>query len=170
MSDTIKLEEALTAYKGFENKAHELAQECSALFVNYKAAFTNDVIEKDEQEYVVLQAMKTAIGGVAGLFHDQVEKVSAKIEGIKSANKDKIVKFEVGKTYDTYDTRTYTVTTRYGSKNSLFIAMNNTMLFKIIGIVDGVEIAENTDGKRFAANNNLDLAYTTRIDAQQVKE
>lgn len=171
-NDIDDLQDALNAYKHFEDMAHEIAQECSALFVNYKACAHERIINKEEQEFIVLQSMKTAVSGVAGLFHEQAEKLTAKIDAIKSGNnsnsKVAVKKFEVGKTYKHYhatgEDYNFVVTARYGSGDDLYIVIDNKAIFKIIGIVDGVEVAADKADARIAANDNINTAYTPYIN------
>ena len=171
-NDIDDLQDALNAYKRFEDMAHEIAQGCSALFVNYKACASNRVIEKDEQEFIVIQSMKTAVSGVAGLFHEQAEKITAKIDSIKSSNnsnnKVAVKKFEVGKVYRHYhatgEDLGYVVTARYGSGDDLYIVIDNKVIFKIIGIVNGAEVAADKADARLSADDNINTAYTPYIN------
>ena len=165
-NDIDDLQDALNAYKRFEDMAHEIAQGCSALFVNYKACASNRVIEKDEQEFIVLQSMKMAISGVAGLFHEQAEKITAKIDGIKSSNKIEVKKFEIGKAYHTTGgVRDFVVTARYSDKDNLYIVIDNGRVFKIVAVVDGVEVAAcNEEAFRLAADDDMGTAYRAYIN------
>ena len=169
-NDIDDLQNALNAYKRFEDMAHEIAQGCSALFVNYEACASNRVIEKDEQEFIVIQSMKIAVGGVAGLFHEQTEKITAKIDGIKSNNnsnnKIAVKKFEIGKAYHTTGgIRDFVVTARYSDKDNLYIVIDNGRVFKIVAIVDGVEVAAcNEEAFRLAADDDMGTAYRAYIN------
>ena len=165
-NDIDDLQDALNAYKRFEDMAHEIAQGCSALFVNYKACASNRVIEKDEQEFIVIQSMKMAVSGVAGLFHEQAEKITAKIDGIKSNNKVAVKKFEIGKAYHTTGgVRDFVVTARYSDKDNLYIVIDNGRVFKIVAIVDGVEVAAcNEEAFRLAADDDMGTAYRAYIN------
>ena len=165
-NDIDDLQNALNAYKRFEDMAHEIAQECSALFVNYKACVHERVIDKDEQEYITLQSTKTAIDAVVWLFHNQEEKLTAKIDGIKSSNKIKVKKFEIGKAYHTTgNVRDFVVTARYSDKDNLYIVIDNGRVFKIVAIVDGVEVAAcNEEAFRLAADDDMGTAYRAYIN------
>lgn len=78
---------------------------------------------------------------------------SMELEKIEKKEAERKIKFIVGKKYTATTGGEYVVTARYGNGPDLYIVCNNNIVFKITGMNNNVEVAENEYASRLSADN-----------------
>lgn len=91
------------------------------------------------------------------VLHDQVmcdrDALYKELCSLKNKEAERDIKFAVGKTYTATTRGEYVVTARYGNGRDIYIVCNNSIVFKITGKKDGVEVAENEYASCLRADN-----------------